>query len=1145
MTDWRGIPGNKHGFERLQDLLQDGQAISFVGAGASAGLYPLWGELITNLATEAINRGRVYAAQHDAWLSSQARYPDQVVHDIKHALGDGVYATVLNEMFRQRPGPDGNCFTPTHAALLRLPFKAHVTTNFDPGLLEARLALRPDLLRTGYATWMDGDIVQRWNNDEIFKNDPCPILFAHGAWERSDSIVLGTAEYRRAYSAGAFRRLFLHMWTRARLVFVGFSFLDAWVGFIANEVLNGEAKRTTEPRHVALIGLPETETYTPFMRNLFTDKYDAEPIFYPIIKRPDGSEDHSALLAILTELDSVPPPAGRGAGPGGSTTATGTAMGKPPLPRGTMAERWSHETTEDEHFTGRTDALKSLNRWAADPTVRVIGVTGMGGLGKTSLIGYWLKHAYCGQARGFSKLFFWSFYAERDVAAFSTAFVDFLTKAAKVREGPEDQEPGKAALAMLRAWPTLLVLDGLEVLQEQPEKSGYGGLLIQDLHHLLDGACRLVSSSLVVLTSRFPFLDLKSYLGDGFRALDLDCLAPSEGAEFLEVSGVGGSVADREMVSRKLEGHPLGLRLFALTLEKEARGDPTRLVERVFDMAHIADTGTLEGKLSRLLLFYEQRLPRDHVALLGLVSIFNTRVLEATLLTLSHRLPEVMEALGGQTDAALSRTLGVMGRSHLLLCDPTEDGSFFWSCHPVLRDHFRRTLLGWGKDIAVNAAGWLTDAPSRERATSITQLQPVLTAIELLLDAGDFISADRLYRERLDDGQIFKFLSAPSEGLRCARGFVRDATRRRQCEEVMSKRRFGYRLLDDIGLFATHVGEFDLAQDFLRDADALICEIKHREVSVGPTHQSQLMLALGKLDGAEAMAREGLARARVAEHVPAMQTRNSLSCLADALAWQGRVGESLAAFEAADKIQQYIEPSESHRFYSIRWITLLARLGSTDLALERAESNLAYFEDRFRLLDIARCHLLLGVISIETSNFPVAMRNLEKAEAIFRRGHVIQWLPKTLLAQGELERRQEHWESAAALAENALRLAATRGMRLDQADALVLRARVRFAHAPADSPATRLAEAERASDDLDAALALARDCGCAWVQRDALSLLAEVHHTHLGTPGKAATYRHSAEVLSHRLLNTTLPTPNPYAFADAEPKVPVKKSRRR
>lgn len=53
----RSYPGNDHALDRLREIVGSGQAIAFVGAGASAGLYPLWGELIGWLIGEAERRG--------------------------------------------------------------------------------------------------------------------------------------------------------------------------------------------------------------------------------------------------------------------------------------------------------------------------------------------------------------------------------------------------------------------------------------------------------------------------------------------------------------------------------------------------------------------------------------------------------------------------------------------------------------------------------------------------------------------------------------------------------------------------------------------------------------------------------------------------------------------------------------------------------------------------------------------------------------------------------------------------------------------------------------------------------------------------------------------------------------------------------
>ena len=56
------------------------------------------------------------------------------------------------------------------------------------GLLEARYRLRPDSRPTGFGTWRDTDVVARWQNGDVFSEQQCPILFAHGIHERPDTI---------------------------------------------------------------------------------------------------------------------------------------------------------------------------------------------------------------------------------------------------------------------------------------------------------------------------------------------------------------------------------------------------------------------------------------------------------------------------------------------------------------------------------------------------------------------------------------------------------------------------------------------------------------------------------------------------------------------------------------------------------------------------------------------------------------------------------------------------------------------------------------------------------------------------------------------------------------------------------------------
>jgi hypothetical protein len=458
VTDWRSVPGNQNAFDRLRDLLRGRQVIAFVGAGASAGLYPLWGALIKELANQAVSRGAT-EADRNFWIKNVDRMPDAVVAGIKRALDPGSYAEILRDIFRPRPGPDGNYFTSLQSVLMGLPFKGYITTNFDPGLLEARYRLRPDSRPTGFGTWRDPDVVARWQNGEIFTEQPCPILFAHGIYERSDTIVLGIEEYRKAYRSGPFRRLFESIWKQQRIVFVGFSFSDPWIRTAANEGLFVDEHRAA-PQHVALLSLRPEDEYTPEMRRVVSEQYGADVLFYPVLRAAEDRDDHSLLHSILSEL----------AHPDGKKLVLGAQL---PGDAATSAANeikqcWAHESTEDENFTGRSHDLTRLDRLSSDSDVRVIAVTGMGGLGKTSLVGRWVKTRASSMGRPIKGVLFWSIYADRDVRSLFQAILRFATEHVGAPAPNSKLDSVTSALDVLRATPILLVIDGLELLQDVP-----------------------------------------------------------------------------------------------------------------------------------------------------------------------------------------------------------------------------------------------------------------------------------------------------------------------------------------------------------------------------------------------------------------------------------------------------------------------------------------------------------------------------------------------------------------------------------------------------------------------------------------------------------------------------------------------------
>ena len=1122
------IPGNEYVLGRLRELLATEQAVAFVGAGASAGLYPLWDGLIRQLADEAVKRGLASDADRATWLRIAPHSPQQAVRGIKDRLGRSVYGAVLAGIFGYRTGEDGKPFTSIQRLLLELPFRGYVTTNYDPGLLEARAAVRPGVRATGYATWQDADAVRRWQTGEVFGEPQAyPVLYAHGIFEKSDTIVLGAGEYREAYRPGAFRELVGNLWSQGHLVFVGFSFSDAWFNVVAEQVLGLTARQAAgEPRHIAVLGLSADEEYSLELRGVFRDAYDSEVLLYPVqvIERDGiGHQDHGRLLTVLEKLPR--PLADRPAGRSPPPTEQAVAPQAPEPPR-----RWVHETTEDERYTEPADALARLDRWVADLRVRAIAITGIGGLGKTALVGHWLKDRHGAAGRPTKGLFGWSFNADRQVDNLLAALLDFAVKDLGLPPAKRGTRPVDAAVAVLRAVPLVVVLDGLEILQEPPGelasegpgRLGYGELLDDDLRAFLDAACRLPHPGLVVLTSRFPFADLTGFLGSSLRLLPLERLSATEGAELLGRLDVKGNDQDRREVSRRLDGHPLALRVFAATLARQAYGDPTRLLEVAFDREDLRDDDPSEAKLRQLLGFYQTRLPDAWQALLGAVALFPDQVDVATALSLARQLPGVADRLQGVTDAQLRGTLNTLVADGLLTREHDQAGQERYACHPVIRAHFRAALLTGGPAVAAAAAGLLTGAISGHVQT-IEQLGVVTNAIALLLDAGEVIQADALYREQLDGGWVFKDLPAPREGVRCALGFVADQHRREQVREQLSVRRLAF-YLNEVGLNARNAAEFELAERYQYEIAELFREVDDEpNLSAALRNRAELLIDLGRLANAEAAAREALDLARRVEQD--LDEQLSLLRLGTALSLQGQMTEAVASFDNANDLQRQIDP-EHPALYSlqgVQWAELLMRLGRSAEARTVTEANLTICEHYNWQDDVARCAWLLGRLDTLASAYGTAATHLTRAMAILRGAHLLPELSRVLLAQADLDCGRHALDDADRHVQEALAIVSSRQLTLDFADALVLRGRIyldrgRVAQVNASDAPRRWAE--QALDHADDARILAQRCGYTWAERDAALLRADAY-TMLGDAERAREARGQAEQFNRRIRVAT------------------------
>jgi len=579
---------NAAGVAALSKYLASGEAVAFLGAGASAPLYPLWQAVIAELVDAGVARG-LESAVAGTCRDLAGDQPDAVVELLRQHLGAAQYRAVLREVFRVRRDPEsGRTWTPVQELVCRCPFKAVVTTNYDPGIVDARMRVRSRASGTGFMSWTDELALDRWRTREVFGDDELPVLFAHGHHNQPDAMVLAAAEYRRAY-AGKLSRVLASMIDGWHLVWIGFSFADQRIGGVLREVAEHSGTRVDPGgpvRHVAVVawdpgGGRDPET----LRRLARIQYGADLILYPA---PGG--DHSALRSLLAEftVPRFPPVAAPPTPP-------------PRISQPEMPVRWVPAAEVVEHFTGRVEELARLDRWAADPTIRLVGVTAWGGAGKTALVTHWLqRHGGTGARPGVRGVFGWSFYADASAEHWARALLEWAEGELRVPVAGRGRL-GAAVLALLRRVPLILVLDGLEVLQEGPEGGQFGRLLDGTLREVLTGACRLRHGGLVVLTSRFAFADVETFDGDTARMLDVPPFTPAEGAALLAVAGGGWlpEVQRRDLVAG-VDGHALALSVLGGLLADQPTTDLAVL------RGELAAAVSTDARVARVLRFYSE-----------------------------------------------------------------------------------------------------------------------------------------------------------------------------------------------------------------------------------------------------------------------------------------------------------------------------------------------------------------------------------------------------------------------------------------------------------------------------------------------------------------------------------------------------------
>jgi hypothetical protein len=224
-------------FDDLVAETRAGRCVAFIGAGFTSPVCRRWSELLSHIAADAPDAG--VRDQVDALL--QRREYEIAAQVLEDAFAHDDTAKLLELVRRHTPKPSP---TPEERAamerrkqlLKEIPFAAILTTNFDeelPGSVldrETYSALVRDADRSLLAR-------RFWIRPE-HDQGRSPILKLHGDLRGDKGITLSRRGYRtRLYSEPGYLNVLRTVFMTKTLLFIGFSFNDAYLNELRSEAL--------------------------------------------------------------------------------------------------------------------------------------------------------------------------------------------------------------------------------------------------------------------------------------------------------------------------------------------------------------------------------------------------------------------------------------------------------------------------------------------------------------------------------------------------------------------------------------------------------------------------------------------------------------------------------------------------------------------------------------------------------------------------------------------------------------------------------------------------------------------------------------------------------------------------------------------
>ncbi|MCB9100857.1 MAG: hypothetical protein H6632_15065 [Anaerolineales bacterium] len=222
------------------------------------------------------------------------------------------------------------------------------------------------------------------------------------------------------------------------------------------------------------------------------------------------------------------------------------------------------EAPDASHFRGRQQELAELEQWILYDRCRLIGILGLGGIGKTMFA---TKLADQIKKR-FDRLIWRSLKNAPPLADILSEYLNFLSDQPEGKNPHKPEQSISRLIEQLRRRRCLLVLDNAEAILREGERTGHYQPGYEAYGELLERIGETDHQSCLILTSREKPKELALWAGETspVRSLQLTGLGYVDSRAILGDKRLEGTDREWNRLTHRYSGNPLALKLVAETI---------------------------------------------------------------------------------------------------------------------------------------------------------------------------------------------------------------------------------------------------------------------------------------------------------------------------------------------------------------------------------------------------------------------------------------------------------------------------------------------------------------------------------------------------------------------------------------------------